>query len=187
MLEGKCTALRAIELSDLRQLLDWRNRPEYRRYFREHRELSMANQRQWFESVVNGSPTTRMFSIVDGGGRLLGACGLCYVNWIDRNADLSIYIGADDHYIDARFAPDAARTLIRYAFRELALHRLWAEIYDFDQPKQGLLEQLSFQLDGRHRQTHWTEGTWHDSLFYSLLDFEFRDAEHRTGHDRDGM
>jgi RimJ/RimL family protein N-acetyltransferase len=176
MLRGKYTGLRAIESGDLSQLLEWRNRPEYRRYFREHRELSMDNQQEWFEKTVTGDPATRMFSIVElAGDRLLGACGLCYINWVDRNADFSIYIGADDLYIDKRIAPDAGRALIKYAFKELGIHRLWAEIYDFDEPKKEMFDQLAFSLDGRHRQTHWAEGSWHDSLFYSLLDFEYSD------------
>ena len=79
----------------------------------------------------------------------MGACGLCYINWVDRSADLSIYLGADDLYIDDRFAPDAARTLIRYGFDELGLHRIWAEIYSIDTRKQAFFEKLGFKLDGR--------------------------------------
>ena len=45
MLLGEYTGLRAIEEDDLEQLLVWRNDPAMRRYFREYRELSMANQR----------------------------------------------------------------------------------------------------------------------------------------------
>ena len=37
-------------------------------------------------------------------GRLLGACGLCYIDFINRSADFSIYIGADDLYIDELYA-----------------------------------------------------------------------------------
>lgn len=177
MLKGNDVGLRAIESSDLGQLLEWRNRPEYRHYFREHRELSTENQLEWFKKNVTGDSATRMFSIVElAGDRLLGACGLCYINWVDRNADFSIYIGADDLYIDKRFAPDAARVLIKYAFKELGIHRLWAEIYDFDEPKREMFDQLAFSLDGRHRQTHWADGSWHDSLFFSLLDFEYSDV-----------
>lgn len=177
MLKGDIVGLRAIEPGDLDQLRAWRNRPEYRRYFREYRELSSEQQRRWYEAVVNGDASTRMFSIVElANGRLLGACGLCYINWVDRNADFSLYIGVDDLYIDDRFAPDAARVLIRYGFDELNLHRLWSEIYDFDQAKQGLFDRLGFGLDGRHRQTHWGEGRWHDSLFYSLLSSDKADG-----------
>jgi RimJ/RimL family protein N-acetyltransferase len=170
MLRGALTGLRAIEEADLAQLLAWRNEPALRRYFREVRELNATQQRQWFDTQVNGSAATRMFAIVElATGRLLGACGLCWIDWVNRTADFSIYLGADGHYIDSRLAPDAARTLIRYGFDELALHRLWSEIYAFDTPKQAFFDGLGWALDGRHRQTHWAEGAWHDSLFYSLL------------------
>lgn len=170
MLKGQYTALRAIEASDLPQLLAWRNQPELRRYFREYRELNSAQQQQWFDSKVNGDPGTRMFAIVElPSQRLLGACGLCYIDWVNRTADFSIYLGADGLYIDQKFAPDAARVLIGYGYQELSLHRIWSEIYDFDTAKQGFFDLLGFKQDGRFRQTHWAEGRWHDSLFYSLL------------------
>lgn len=174
MLRGKCVGLRAIELEDLSQLMQWRNRPEYRKYFREYRELNAVNQRNWFDKIVMTDPNTIMFGIVDlETEQLIGACGLCYIDWINRNADFSIYIGANDLYIDFQFAIDAANIMIRYGFEELNLHRLWAEIYDFDRLKKELFEKLEFTLDGKFRETHWSEGRWHDSLFYSLLKKEF--------------
>lgn len=181
MLEGRLTGLRAVERGDLPQLMEWRNRPDYRRYFREYRELNATMQERWFEKLVLGDPNTCMFAIVEKtGGRLLGACGACYIDWVNRNADFSIYIGAAGLYIDEDFAPDAGETLLRYSFGELGLHRVWAEIYDFDEPKKTLFDRLGFTLDGRHRQTHWAEGAWHDSLFYGLLapDYAAR-GEHR--------
>jgi len=173
MLKGNFVGLRAIERKDLPVLLEWRNRPGYRRYFREYRELGSENQTLWYEKNVLHNPNVIMFSIVDlKDESLLGACGLCYINWIDRNADFSIYIGADNLYIDEQYAPDAALTIIRYAFHELGLHRLWAEIYDFDKRKIKFFKKLGFKLDGCHRETHWTEGKWCNSLFYSLLQGE---------------
>ncbi|MCW5729823.1 MAG: GNAT family N-acetyltransferase [Alphaproteobacteria bacterium] len=175
MLKGEHVGLRGIEPQDLAQLLEWRNRPEYRRHFREFRELTSEHQAKWYRDVVLADPRVQMFSIVElSGGRLLGACGLCYIDWPNRNADFSIYIGADGLYIDEKFATDAGRVLLRYGFDELNLHRVWSEIYDFDSRKMGLFDRLGFRLDGRHRQTHWAEGKWHDSLFYGILSGEFR-------------
>ena len=173
MLKGAFVGLRAIERADLSILLEFRNKPEYRRYFREYCELSMENQYVWYEENVMKDPKTIMFSIIElESNRLLGACGLCYIDWANKNADFSIYIGADNLYIDDKFAPDAALIMAQYGFKELGLHRLWAEIYDFDDLKRILFENLGFKLDGRHRETHWSEGKWHDSLFYSLLNGE---------------
>jgi hypothetical protein len=175
MLKGKHVGLRAIERDDLGALLAWRNRPDFRRFFRETRELGADQQSAWFEGTVLGDPKTRMFAITDlGDGRLLGACGLCFINWIDRNADLSIYIGDGHVYIDDVYAPDAAAALMRYGFDEMGLHRIWSEIYAIDTAKQALFADLGLTLDGRHRQTHWTQGQWTDSLFYGILASEFR-------------
>jgi RimJ/RimL family protein N-acetyltransferase len=169
MINGLHTSLRAIEEEDLPQLLIWRNMPELRRYFREYRELNQQQQLRWFNEKVNNDITTRMFSIVDHQGNLLGAAGLCYIDWVNRNADFSIYIGRDNLYIDLKYAPDAAKKIIKYGFEELGLNRLWSEIYSYDQSKVKFFNELGFHLDGKHRQTHWAENKWHDSLFFSLL------------------
>jgi len=173
MLKGSYVGLRAIELEDLPQLLEWRNRPDYRKYFREYRELSIENQKIWYEKTILNDPRTIMFSIIElENDRLLGACGLCYIDWVNRNADFSIYIGADNLYIDDKFAPDAGLTMAHYGFEEIGLHRIWAEIFDFDEKKKRFFENLDFSLEGRHRETHWYEGKWHDSLYYSLINNE---------------
>ncbi len=177
MILGAHVGLRAIERDDLPSLLAWRNRPGFRRYFREFRELSLAQQEEWYEATVLADPKTRMFAIVDPKtGVLLGACGLCFIDWVNRTGDFSLYNGHQDLYIDDTYAPDAGRLLLRYGFEELGLHRIWCEIYGFDRAKQALLPRLGFTLDGRHRETHWADGAWHDSLFYGVLDREFRAA-----------
>jgi RimJ/RimL family protein N-acetyltransferase len=174
VLTGQRVALRGVEREDLAQLLEWRNRPDFRRYFREHRELTMSDQTAWYEQVVLKDPGTKMFSIADSEGlRLLGAAGLCYIDWVNRTCDLSIYIGAHDLYIDGEYAPDAAHLLLEYGFGTLDLHRVWVEIYDFDDRKVHLFESLGFALEGRHREHHYDEHGRHDSLFYGLLRHEY--------------
>ncbi|WP_421903784.1 GNAT family N-acetyltransferase [Maridesulfovibrio sp.] len=169
MLTGEHTILRAIERNDLKQLMEWRNRPENRVYFREYRELSWDHQQNWYEKLVMNDPGTRMFAILDRSGRLLGACGLCYIDWVNRNADFSIYIGADDLYIDDVYAVDASKSLIKYGFEELNLVKVWAEIYAFDTKKTEMFTKLGFELEGRHKKTHFTNGEWTDSLFWGFF------------------
>ena len=174
MIEGRKTILREILEDDLEPLRQWRNNPDMRRFFREYRDITPAMQRRWYEENVCGDDRVRMFAITEReSGRLLGACGLCYIDWLRRSADFSIYLGADDLYIDEDLAPDAGRALLRYGFEELNLHRIWAEIYDHDAAKRDFLPELGFQLEGRHRETHWTGGRWADSLFYGILEREF--------------
>ncbi len=170
MLGGEHVGLRAVEPADLEQLREWRNLPQLRRNFREHREIGPDQQRRWYETTVVDGAGVLMFAIVSAdSGRLLGAAGLAGIDWVSRRSEFSIYIGSDNAYIDDHYAPDAARVLLRYAFRQLGIHRVWAEIYEYDELKRGLLDSLGFKLEGRHRQHHFADGVWHDSLFYGLL------------------
>ncbi len=170
MLKGNLVGLRAIEKTDLTQLLQWRNNPEFRRFFREYRELNSENQLQWFEKYVINDPNTIMFAIVElETEKLIGACGLCYIDWVNRNADFSIYIGKDNLYIDTSFAIEAAQLMENYGFEELNLHRLWAEIYSIDEAKIKFFKELEFTQEGRFKETHWTEGKWVDSIYYGKI------------------
>lgn len=170
MISGKNVGLRAIEKKDLPQLMQWRNNPELRKYFRETDEINLVNQEKWFESVISKNSVHKMFSIVKlDTNELMGACGLCYIDWINRSADFSIYLGFDDLYIDSLYAVEAAKLMKDYGFDVLNLHRLWAEIYSIDKPKMKFFDTLGFSLDGEFRETYWYDSKWHNSLFYSLL------------------
>lgn len=176
MIKGNKTYLRAIEEGDLRTLLEWRNKPHFRKFFREYRELSWDQQQSWYKNIVLKDERVRMFSIVrTSDDELLGACGLCYIDQVNRNADFSIYIGKDDLYIDDVYAIDAAKILLAYGFDELNLHRVWAEIYSIDEPKINFFDKLRFTSEGLHRETHWTDGKWVDSIFYGMLHDDYRE------------
>lgn len=176
MLKGKLVGLAAVERDDLKQLRDWRNNTEFRKHFREYRELNMANQEQWFEQKVMKDPTTMMFSIRRlSDNELLGCCGFVYISWVHRHADLSLYVGWNNEYIDdTGYAEDACRELLRYGFHELTLNKVWTEIYDFDEKKWRLYKKIGFQKDGVLRQNYFYDGKWWDSRIISLLAEEFK-------------
>lgn len=175
MIAGAVVGLRAIEPEDLDQLLIWRNRPENRRYFREYREIPLSAQREWFERMLNDG-SCAMFAIVHEDW-LVGATGLCNIDWLRRSAEVSLYVG--DGYIDSVYAPDALHALLVYGFDELGLRRIYAETYAFDVHKQALLLDAGFRQEGVLRDAHIAEGSWHDSYIYSLLSHEL---DEDTGH-----
>lgn len=175
MLNGKKVYLVAIEPNDLETLRKWRNNPEYRKYFREYQEINSDMQKNWYEKKVISDTSTIMFAIRDmRTDELVGCCGLCYINWIHRSSDLSLYIGKDDCYIDQEgIAEEACKLLFNYGFGELGLKKIWTEIYDFDQLKLHLYQSLGFQQDGLLRAQYYYAGKWHNSRIMSLLEDEY--------------
>ena len=175
MIKGSIVGLTGVELDDLPALLRWRNNPELRKHFREYRELNSTMQEKWFENAVMNDNTSMMFSIRRlSDNELLGCCGLVYINWVHRHADLSLYIGWHDAYIDdVGYAADACRALLRYGFKELCLNKIWTEIYEFDDRKANLYQSFRFNQDGLLRQNYFCDGKWWDSRILSLLTSEF--------------
>jgi len=171
MIKGKMVGLRAVEKEDLMLLRDWRNLSSFRKNFREHRELNMANQQVWFDRTMV-SPNDFMFIIERlEDKKPLGACGLLYANWIIRSADFSFYIGHEEAYIDsAGYAKEAARLLIDYGFKNLNLHKIWMELYEFDSEKLNFfMNGFGFVKDGKLRDNCFEGGRYWDSFIVSLI------------------
>jgi RimJ/RimL family protein N-acetyltransferase len=174
MLIGKYTCLRAVESTDLELLRDWRNIPEFRINFREHRELGLENQKKWFDKL-SVSPNDYMFLILDKETQEpIGACGLLYTNWIIRSADFSFYIGKGKLYIDDKYAKDAADVLIKYGFFDLNLNKIWMELYEFDLKKLDFFkDEFRFKIDGKLRSNAFANGKYWDSYIISLLKVDY--------------
>jgi len=179
MLKGEKVSLHAVEREDLQQLRDWRNNPDFRKYYREYRELNMQQQEQWFEKSVVNDNNTQMFVIKKNeNNELIGCCGIIYINWVHRNADLSLYIGWEDAYIDDKgYAEESCKILLDYGFNELGLNKVWTEIYEFDDKKKDLYDKLFFQQDGLLRENYWYDGKWWDSRILSLLSIEYMESD----------
>ena len=174
MLVGNHTYLRSIEVADLEILRDWRNIAEFRINFREHRELNLQNQNNWYNKLAD-NPNDFMFMIIDKfSNEAIGACGLLYTNWIIRSSDFSFYIGKNNLYIDDKYAIDAAKILINYGFNDLNINKIWMELYEFDNKKLVFFQnKLNFKVDGKLRQNAFANGKYWDSYIISLLKSEF--------------
>lgn len=176
MIKGTTVGLRAVEKDDLTLFRDWRNIVDFRKNFREVRELSLTDQEKWFESLQATRHINFMFTIVDlQSQKPIGAAGLLYINWINRSADFSFYIGENEAYIDSEGkAEEAAQLLIRYGFDNLNLNKIWMELYEFDQMKiKFFTERFGFKQDGLLRQNCFEGGRYWDSLIISLLHEDF--------------
>ncbi len=176
MLKSKQVYLCALERDDLPQLMMWRNQSNFRQYFREYLELNSDMQNNWYEKRVLNDSSTIMFAIRSViNNELLGCCGLCYINWIHRNSDLSLYIGKDGAYIDdIGYAKESCSLLFNYGFGELGLKKIWSELYEFDEKKISLYKKLGMKVDGTLRNQYYYNGKWWDSKILSILKYEWR-------------
>lgn len=91
-------------------------------------------------------------------------------------AKLGYAIGAD-HW-GRGFATDAARVLLRFAFTTLGRHRVTAAVGPENEASIAVVKRLGFTYEGHLRDHVFTNGSWRDSLLYSLLADEYSPGRH---------
>jgi RimJ/RimL family protein N-acetyltransferase len=72
------------------------------------------------------------------------------------------------------YANEALCLMIDHAWNGLGLQRLEADTDPHNAPSRRLLEKLGFVLEGTMRKRWFVHGAWHDTLWYGLLNEDFK-------------
>lgn len=107
-------------------------------------------------------------------GRLAGGIGLTNVRrGVAQTATLGYWVGRP--HARRGYISDAARVLLRFAFRELNLHRIEAACLPENEASAGLLDKVGFTREGRARDYLLIQGVWRDHLLFSFTNDEWRE------------
>lgn len=142
---------------DLETLRSWRNTPRLNKVFRTPLPISSESQEQWFQLISQPNPPHLMYA-ADWRGRLIGCAGLCYLDWVHRNAEISLYLAEDNG------RNDIIKLLIDLAFNKFNLHKLYAEMIDLPDWRIPMYQTFGFKECGRYHNHRWVDGDWVDSI-----------------------
>ena len=174
MFEGKFVILRALEKEDLSSLKKWRNSLHVRKSTREYKLLNMINQKNWFESIHQSNPPKDiMFGILNKKKKLIGVTGLTYIDWKNRNSEISIYFSTKNWQTKPE-ANEVINLIMEYGFEELNLNRLYVEIFSLMKENIKLFIKMKFIKEGQLREKIWRKNKWWDTLILSKLAKEYK-------------
>lgn len=181
MLEGKLVRLRAPEPEDSQMVHYWMNDPEVTEHLSERYPLATSDD-FW---LAGSGPIT--FSLVrlaieTKDGEHIGGINLHQIDAESRNAGLGIIIGAKAHW-DRGYGGDAIVTLLRFAFDEMNLHRVWLTTVEYNKRAIACYRRCGFREEARLRQHVFRHGRYVDFIQMGILRDEF-DALH-TGERSD--
>ena len=163
--------LDAIEFQDLAQLRVWRNDIMHDGYVRQWRYLNELDQEDWLVRITRSNEHI-MMKVLDENDIMIGVVGLCYVDYIRRSGEVSIYIGDFDRR-RMGYGKEALTALLNYGFGTMNLHRIWGEIYIHNLSNIKLFEALKFKQEGVLRDRHFFNGKYVDARIYSILEDEW--------------
>ncbi|MFC6241885.1 GNAT family N-acetyltransferase [Knoellia sp. GCM10027112] len=78
------------------------------------------------------------------------------------------------------YATEAARALMRAAFEDLGVHRVWAKVEPRNEASVRLCERLGMRREGLFEQASWFKGEWTDLAFYAIRADQWRAASSAT-------
>ncbi len=172
MLEGRLVRLRAIEPSDRERVDRWVNDLDVTHF------LSMRYPLAWGESAWLSSNATNDFTsgvrlaIETTDGEHIGAINLHQVDAASRHAGMGIIIG-EREYWSKGYGADAVNTLLRFAFEEMNLNRVWLTVVAEHQGAIRCYEKCGFREEARLRQDIFKGGRFHDYVLMGVLRSEF--------------
>lgn len=124
----------------------------------------------YIESIHHGFNDGKLFQwgiCLKGNQKLIGTCTLSNISPAQGRADVGFAV-ASEHWGQA-YGREAMTTLIKYAFIELGLRRLEADVDPHNAACLKSLEALGFKREGYLRQRWLVAGELQDSVILGLL------------------
>ena len=175
MIQGERTRLRRIEKDDLPRCVQWLNDPEVRDGLALYYPVSQAFEEQWFSSSLQREPALQPFVIeatTESARIPIGVASLHEIDWRNRSAQLGIFIG-DKAFWGRGYGTDALRTLVRWSFGELNLHRTWLKVYEDNARAIRSYQKVGLRQEGRLREDRFHGSRYYDTLVMGVLRTEF--------------
>ena len=163
--------VRPLTMSDLQQVLAWRNHSEVRRYMYTQHEISLEEHIHWFQKTST-DPNRHLF-IYEFDSTPLGFISL-NVKSPGKIADWGFYTAPDAPKRTGQFLGRAA---LQYAFDGAGLYKLCGQALSYNQRSIQFHQKLGFIPEGILRQQHFDGKHYHDVVCFGLLASEWRHEE----------
>ena len=132
-------------------------------------EILQVSTSDWDQVFQNED--RRIYSIYSPEAEHIGE-GQLVIEWALQEAQLFILIGRKDLW-HHHYGTSALLQLLDEAFTGLELHRVWADVPEYNENAIQLFRHVGFVLEGHLRRTHRKEGEWYDSSAMGLLFDEY--------------
>lgn len=177
-INGKKVLLRAIEKGDKNLLYTLVNDPDTERMIGGSSfPVSDYEQENWMNSQIGRTDILRcVIALKEKPEQGLGTVILSDIDMKDAVAQAHIKM-ADHTGRRKGYGTDALSAMVHYAFSELRLNCIYAEILSYNILSQKLFEKCGFQKEGVLRERVFKGGKFENVIVYSLLKTDVNDNE----------
>lgn len=170
---GKRIYLSPRGAEDYLKFTEWLNDMEVTRgLLTSHMVYTAEAEKRYLESDLG--PEERSFAIIDmETDKIIGTCGLMNIDFINRHAELGIFIGDKDYWNDG-YGTEAINLLLDFGFNILNLHSTMLKVYSFNDRAINCYKKVGFKEVGRLREYKIILGNKYDEVIMDILSCEFK-------------
>lgn len=166
-LKGKKVFLRAIEKEDLEFLREMINDPEMEKNVGGWSfPISRYEQEKWYESQIFNKNNIRY--IIEVEGKKIGLVTITDIDWKNRKACNGIKI-YENKERGKGYGTDTINTIMKYAFEELQLNKLYSVILEYNTASLKLYQKCGWTIDGILREEKFKGNQYINEMAISIL------------------
>ncbi|MBO6575369.1 MAG: GNAT family N-acetyltransferase [Rhodothermales bacterium] len=176
-----------LRLENIYTHFKWNNDPELNRLDSEvpFVEESFGAFKKRFERMISRpNPACRDFEIHDEDGTCIGVAFLNGISGHHLHCSIGVTIGERDYWHKG-YGREAMTILLRYCFESLGMHRVTADVFEYNQAWKRLVEGMGFVAEGTDREYLFWDGKFYDRIRYGMLAAEYQ-SKGRPGRQRQG-
>ena len=164
---GDVAYLAPLSDADSAQLFEWINRRELVVSSAPFRPVHQPDHDAWFREIRSRRDVV-IFGIRRGHDhQLVGSCQLHSIDAARRSAELQIRIGVPSA-TGQGIGTAACRALLRYAFEDLNLQRVYLQVFATNAAARRVYEKVGFVEDGVAKDAVFVDGRWRDLVTMSI-------------------
>lgn len=177
MFENKIIKLRKLSTNDYSTYHNWRNDIEVMKTTSPQLDIYTLEETEQFISVIASQANAKGYMIEHKeSGQTVGIVSLINIDYKNRSAECILDIGARDMW-GKGIGTSAMSLILGFAFYELNLHRVYLQVFSFNERAIKLYEKMGFTHDGKFREAIYRDGRWHDTVVMSILKKEYLNKE----------
>jgi RimJ/RimL family protein N-acetyltransferase len=173
MIEGRKVRIRAIEKTDIDEIMGWVNDPQVKENLLMRYPVSRYQEEKWIENALDDDgQKNKVFALETKEGVYLGGIGLHRIDWENRNAEAGIVIGKKEHW-NKGYGTDAMMAILDFAFNQMNLHRVYLRVFEYNQRGVRSYQKCGFKKEGALREDRYIRGEYRDTILMGILRDEF--------------
>ena len=145
-IRGKKILLRPMTEEDTENIVRWRNEAFVRKNFIYQKPFTAEGHKQWTETMVDTGRVIQ-FIICTMEKKPVGSVYLRDIDRVHNKAEYGIFIG-EEEALSKGYGSEAAELMIRYAFEELHLHKLYLRVLAGNERARKSYEKAGFVQEG---------------------------------------